>query len=105
MQPYVILHMGISLDGRIDFGGGSDNPYYELVHQFGVDTDLSGSNTILRGQFPDNPEQIFGTLYDEMLIHVTSFFRQPQLVERAISYPLRTSRLRYQLTLPTATPS
>jgi len=67
MKPYVILHMGISLDGRIDWGGGSDNPYYELVEQFGADTDLSGSNTILQAEFPEDPRQGLGDTYDEWI--------------------------------------
>jgi 2,5-diamino-6-(ribosylamino)-4(3H)-pyrimidinone 5'-phosphate reductase len=65
VQPYVILHMGISLDGRIDWGGGPDNPYYELVEQFGADTDISGSNTILQATFPDDPQKVLGDVYDE----------------------------------------
>jgi 2,5-diamino-6-(ribosylamino)-4(3H)-pyrimidinone 5'-phosphate reductase len=65
MLPYVILHMGISLDGRIDWGGGSDNPYYELVDQFGADTDISGSNTILAAQFPADPQKTYGQVYDD----------------------------------------
>lgn len=67
MQPYVILHIGISLDGRIDWGGGSDNPYYELVEQFGVDTDISGSNTILQASFPDDPQKALGGVYEEWI--------------------------------------
>jgi 2,5-diamino-6-(ribosylamino)-4(3H)-pyrimidinone 5'-phosphate reductase len=57
--------MGISLDGRIDWGGDSDNPYYELVEQFGADTDISGSNTILQATFPDDPQKVLGEVYDE----------------------------------------
>jgi len=64
MLPTVILHMGISLDGRIDWGGGVDNPYYELVEQFGADADISGSNTILTAQFSGDPQTALGTLYD-----------------------------------------
>jgi 2,5-diamino-6-(ribosylamino)-4(3H)-pyrimidinone 5'-phosphate reductase len=67
MLPYVIVHMGISVDGRIDWGGGSDNPYYELVEQFGADTDISGSNTILAAQFPEDPQIALGKLYDEWM--------------------------------------
>ena len=65
MLPYVILHMGISVDGRIDWGGGADNPYYELVEQFTADTDISGSNTILKAQFPDEPQSALGKVYDD----------------------------------------
>ena len=67
MLPYVIIHMGISVDGRIDWGLGADNPYYELVEQFGVDTDISGSNTILDAQFPADPKMALGNLYDDWL--------------------------------------
>ena len=67
MYPYVILHIGISLDGRIDWGGGADNPYYELVEQFEADTDISGSNTILKAQFPDDPQKALGPLYDDWI--------------------------------------
>ena len=67
MLPYVILHMGISVDGRIDWGLGSDNPYYELVSQFDADTDISGSNTILQAQFPDDPQAALGKLYEEWI--------------------------------------
>jgi 2,5-diamino-6-(ribosylamino)-4(3H)-pyrimidinone 5'-phosphate reductase len=64
MLPYVILHIGISADGRIDWGLGSDNPYYELVPQLSADTDISGSNTILKAEFPDGPQKAFGEVYD-----------------------------------------
>lgn len=67
MLPYVILHIGISLDGRIDWGGGSDNPYYELVEQFGADTDISGSNTILQAKLPDDPQKALGQVYEEWI--------------------------------------
>jgi 2,5-diamino-6-(ribosylamino)-4(3H)-pyrimidinone 5'-phosphate reductase len=67
MQPYVILHVGMSLDGRIDWGVGPDTPYYALVEQFGADTDISGSNTILRATFPDDPREGLGPLYEEWI--------------------------------------
>ena len=67
MQPYVIVHAGISVDGRIDWGVGSDSPYYALVEQFGADTDISGSNTILRATFPDDPREGLGPLYEEWI--------------------------------------
>jgi 2,5-diamino-6-(ribosylamino)-4(3H)-pyrimidinone 5'-phosphate reductase len=67
MQPYVILHMGISLDGRIDWGGDADSPYYDLVEQFGADTDISGSNTILQATFPEDPKKALGSLYNEWI--------------------------------------
>jgi len=46
MLPNVIIHVGLSEDGRIDWGGGSDNPYYELVQKLSADRDISGSNTL-----------------------------------------------------------
>jgi 2,5-diamino-6-(ribosylamino)-4(3H)-pyrimidinone 5'-phosphate reductase len=67
MLPYVILHMGVSVDGRMDWGGGSDNPYYELVEQFGADTDISGSDTIIKAQFPDDPEKALGQIYADWI--------------------------------------
>ncbi len=67
MQPYVILHVGMSLDGRIDWGLGADNPYYELIEQFEADTDISGSNTILRATFPDDPREGMDQLYEEWI--------------------------------------
>ncbi len=67
MLPYVILHMGISVDGRIDWGLDSDNPYYELVEQFEADTDISGSNTILKAQIPQDPQKVLGQVYDDWI--------------------------------------
>jgi 2,5-diamino-6-(ribosylamino)-4(3H)-pyrimidinone 5'-phosphate reductase len=67
MLPYVIIHMGISVHGRIDGGLGSDNPYYELVEQFGADADISGSNTILAAQLPAEPDKELRALYNEWM--------------------------------------
>jgi 2,5-diamino-6-(ribosylamino)-4(3H)-pyrimidinone 5'-phosphate reductase len=67
MLPYVILHTGISVDGRIDWGLDSDNPYYELVPRFQADTDISGSNTILTAQIPEDPQKELGLVYDEWI--------------------------------------
>jgi 2,5-diamino-6-(ribosylamino)-4(3H)-pyrimidinone 5'-phosphate reductase len=67
MLPYVVLHIGVSVDGRIDWGLGTDNPYYELVQQFGADTDLSGSNTILKAHLPKEPEKVFGEVYTQWI--------------------------------------
>ncbi len=64
MLPYVILHMGISVDGRIDWGLPLDNPYYELVPLFNADTDISGSNTILKATFPEEPQKAYPELYE-----------------------------------------
>ncbi len=67
MLPYVIIHIGMSVDGRIDWGLGADNPYYELVPQFGADTDLSGSNTILKAQWPADPQAVLGEVYPQWI--------------------------------------
>ncbi len=65
MLPYVIIHIGMSVDGRIDWGGGADNPYYELVREFRADTDISGSNTMLKAFLPEDPQKAFGQAYEQ----------------------------------------
>ncbi len=67
MLPYVILHIGLSVDGRIDWGGGADNPYYDLVRQFGADTDISGSTTMLTAFLPEDPQTAFGDNYSQWI--------------------------------------
>jgi 2,5-diamino-6-(ribosylamino)-4(3H)-pyrimidinone 5'-phosphate reductase len=49
MLPRVILHIGVSLDGRIDWGTGGDDAglYYELAARWNAEAMLSGSNTML----------------------------------------------------------
>jgi 2,5-diamino-6-(ribosylamino)-4(3H)-pyrimidinone 5'-phosphate reductase len=50
MLPHVIIHNGVSLDGRMDGeGGGAEDMglYYELAAQFNADAMLSGSETML----------------------------------------------------------
>src|SRR5512146_2225765 len=63
MQPYVMLHMGISVDGRIDYGTGAEGLYYSLVEGFNADADLSGSNTMLAAQLSADPQRDFPELY------------------------------------------
>src|SRR5512139_3847230 len=65
MLPYVILHMGVSVDGRIDWGLAPDSPYYDLVPLFNADTDISGSNTFLKAEIPEEPDPAFAGLYEE----------------------------------------
>ncbi len=67
MLPYVIIHIGLSVDGRIDWGGGSDNPYYDLVREFHSDTDISSSNTMLTAFLPEDPQKAFGQTYDQWI--------------------------------------
>jgi 2,5-diamino-6-(ribosylamino)-4(3H)-pyrimidinone 5'-phosphate reductase len=47
MLPRVILHNGVSADGRLDWFTGDIGLYYELAAAFEVDATLCGSNTIL----------------------------------------------------------
>jgi 2,5-diamino-6-(ribosylamino)-4(3H)-pyrimidinone 5'-phosphate reductase len=47
MLPRVILHSGISVDGRYDWFSGDVGLYYELAASFQAEAMLSGSNTIL----------------------------------------------------------
>ena len=61
MLPRVILHIGVSLDGRIDWSCGDIGLYYELAAHWPADAMLSGSNTMLaayrmNGGNPDEDE-------------------------------------------------
>jgi len=47
MLPHVILHIGMSVDGRIDWGVGDEGLYYELAARFNADAMLTGSRTML----------------------------------------------------------
>ena len=50
MLPRVIIHSGVSLDGRMDGGGGGAEDmglYYELAATWNADAMLSGSETML----------------------------------------------------------
>ncbi len=47
MLPHVILHNGVSLDGRDDWYSGDVGLYYELAARFQADATLSSSNTIV----------------------------------------------------------
>ena len=63
MLPKVILHMGVSADGRYDWGISTDSPYYEIIPSLNTDADLSGSGTIQRAFFPEDPEKVFPNEY------------------------------------------
>jgi len=67
MLPSVILHTGVSVDGRIDWGIGEAGPYYAIATQLGEDADLSGSNTILKAPFPEDPRSAMPELYDAFI--------------------------------------
>jgi len=47
MKPRVILHNGVSLDGRMDWGTGDIGLYYELAARWNADAMLSGSSTMV----------------------------------------------------------
>lgn len=50
MDPKVILHIGCSLDGRIDWLKPDNFLYYRVIQNWQVDAMLSGSNTILAAE-------------------------------------------------------
>ncbi len=56
--PYVILHVGMSLDGRLDWARVNQGLFYEIASRWRPDAMLSGSNTILAAEFPEEvPEE------------------------------------------------
>jgi len=67
MLPTVIIHVGVSLDGRYDWSLDVESPYYEIVQMLESDADLSGSNTMLNANLPEDPEVAFGDLYSEYI--------------------------------------
>ncbi len=58
--PHVILHIGVSLDGRIDWSLGDEGLFYALASRWQVDAMLSGSNTILAAEVPEMPPTGWG---------------------------------------------
>jgi 2,5-diamino-6-(ribosylamino)-4(3H)-pyrimidinone 5'-phosphate reductase len=64
MLPRVILHMGVSVDGRYDWAVAHDSPYYEIVQLLEADADLSGSQTMLKAYLPDDPKTAFPGVYE-----------------------------------------
>jgi 2,5-diamino-6-(ribosylamino)-4(3H)-pyrimidinone 5'-phosphate reductase len=65
MRPRVILHMGVSVDGRYDWALAPDTPYYEIVQLLEADADLSGSQTMLAAYLPDDPKTAFPGVYEQ----------------------------------------
>ena len=58
MLPHVVLHIGMSLDGRIDWASVDQGLYYEIAARWKPDAMLSGSNTILAADLPEEiPEE------------------------------------------------
>ena len=64
MIPRVIMHVGASLDGRIDWGLSPDSPYYEVIGSFKADLDLSGTGTMLAAPIPEDPQAVYGEVYE-----------------------------------------
>ncbi|MBI5031348.1 MAG: RibD family protein [Chloroflexi bacterium] len=66
MLPEIILHNGISVDGRMDWFTGDIGLYYELAMRWQIDAMLSGSNTMLAApeQSPDQPGETFEVKQD-----------------------------------------
>ncbi|MGE5073501.1 MAG: dihydrofolate reductase family protein [Anaerolineae bacterium] len=64
MIPRVIMHVGASVDGRIDWGVSAESPYYEVIGSFHADLDLSGTGTMLAAPMPEDPQAVFGEVYD-----------------------------------------
>ena len=52
MLPRVILHNGVSVDGRMDWFNGDIGLYYELTARWPIDAILSGSGTMLAAYPP-----------------------------------------------------
>ncbi len=67
MIPHVILHVGASVDGRIDWGMSPRSPYYEVVRSFHADVDLSGTGTMLAAPVPEDPKAEYGEAYEEWI--------------------------------------
>lgn len=67
MIPRVILHMGASLDGRIDWGVLPNSPYYDLIPAFHADFDLTGTGTMLAAPVSEDPQADYGEAYEHWI--------------------------------------
>ncbi len=65
MIPHVILHVGASVDGRIDWGMLPNSPYYGVIRSFHADVDLSSTGTMLAAPVPEDPQSEYGEVYEE----------------------------------------
>ena len=70
MRPKVILHIGCSLDGRIDWLKPDNFVYYRVIHDWQVDAMLSGSKTMLVAEM--STEADIRKLDDQYLVVVDS---------------------------------
>ena len=66
MNPKVILHIGCSLDGRIDWLKPDNFLYYRVIQNWQMDAMLSGSSTILAAELDSNP--VIEKLDDQYLV-------------------------------------
>ena len=57
MLPHVILHIGMSADGRLDWGAGDEGLYHELAARFKAEAMLTGSRTMLAAYASPDPPQ------------------------------------------------
>jgi len=67
MIPHVIIHVGISLDGRLDWGFSPNSPYFDLISSFHADLDLSGTGTMLAAPLSEDPRAEYGEVYDKWI--------------------------------------
>lgn len=70
MLPIVILHIGCSLDARIDWLKPDNFIYYRVIQSWKVDAMISGSHTILAAEMSDDPN--ITKLSDQYLVVVDS---------------------------------
>jgi 2,5-diamino-6-(ribosylamino)-4(3H)-pyrimidinone 5'-phosphate reductase len=70
MKPKVIVHIGCSLDGRIDWLKPDQFLYYRVIRDWAIDAMLSGSNTILAAEMDLSPR--IEKLEDQYLVVVDS---------------------------------
>jgi 2,5-diamino-6-(ribosylamino)-4(3H)-pyrimidinone 5'-phosphate reductase len=66
MLPHVILHVGMSLDGRLDWTSIDQGLYYEIAARLAPDAILSGSNTILAADIPEEIPEEYREMAAEM---------------------------------------
>lgn len=70
MLPEVILHIGCSLDGRIDWLKPDNFLYYRVIQGWQVDAMISGSNTMLAAEMSEEAD--IEKLDDQYLVVVDS---------------------------------
>jgi 2,5-diamino-6-(ribosylamino)-4(3H)-pyrimidinone 5'-phosphate reductase len=70
MLPKIILHIGSSLDGRIDWLKFDNFVYYRIIKDWDVDGMISGSNTMLKAEMSEETD--ITKLSDQYLVVVDS---------------------------------